>query len=102
MHPGVSHPLGSVTPSGGVDLCGVHLQAGTVVGVSPAVIHRRRDIFGQDVESFRPELWLVANEERIKVMDRHNLSVSRLTPRRGDAVRECIETCRYSGWRPRG
>lgn len=76
MHPAVSYPLERVVPPEGVRLCGEYLSGGTIVGVNAAVIHRNRDIFGQDADTFRPERWLHGNEERIKLMDRHNLAVS--------------------------
>lgn len=69
MHPGVSYPLERVVPEGGVELCGVHLTAGTVVGVNAAVIHRNRDIFGKDADEFRPERWM-GEETKAKGMDR--------------------------------
>lgn len=28
------------------------------VGVNPWVIHRNQDVFGEDVEEFRPDRWL--------------------------------------------
>lgn len=79
MHPGVSYPLERVVPQGGADLCGTHLPAGTVVGVNAAVIHRNRDIFGEDANQFRPERW-VCDEEKIKEMDRNLLTVSAMNP----------------------
>ena len=30
----------------------------TVVGANPWVIHRNTDVYGDDVEEFRPERWL--------------------------------------------
>jgi cytochrome P450 len=77
MHPGVSFPLERIVPSGGAELCGVQLPAGTVVGVNPAVIHRNADIFGADANEFRPERWLVKDEQTVKMMDRHLLTVRR-------------------------
>ncbi|KAJ0349362.1 hypothetical protein COL154_013597 [Colletotrichum chrysophilum] len=73
MHPGVSYPLERIVPEGGVELCGVHLPAGTVVGMNAAVVHRNYEIFGQDADEFRPERWL-CSEEQAKNMDRHLLT----------------------------
>ncbi|KAJ5365242.1 cytochrome P450 [Penicillium concentricum] len=70
-HPGVSFPLERVVPEGGITLCGVHLGAGTVVGINPAVIHHDKTIFGEDASVFRPERWTESDNERIKLMDRH-------------------------------
>ncbi|KAI8649573.1 hypothetical protein NCS55_01457400 [Fusarium keratoplasticum] len=83
MHPAVSYPLERVVPPDGVRLCGEYLSGGTIVGVNAAVIHRDRDIFGQDADTFRPERWLHSSEERIKLMDRHNLAF-------GAGARTCI------------
>uniref|UniRef100_A0A0D2Y3I0 Pisatin demethylase n=1 Tax=Fusarium oxysporum (strain Fo5176) TaxID=660025 RepID=A0A0D2Y3I0_FUSOF len=83
MHPAVSYPLERVVPPGGARLCGEYLPGGTIVGVNAAVIHRERDIFGQDADTFQPERWLHSSEERIKLMDRHNLAF-------GAGARTCI------------
>lgn len=58
MHPAVGMSLPRVTPEGGVQIAGKYLPAGTVVGANPWVIHRNREVFGEDVESFRPDRWL--------------------------------------------
>ena len=79
-HPGVSYPLERVVPAGGAEFCGVHIKEGTVVGINPAVIHRDRTIFGDDADEFRPERWLGPDEERIKYMDRHILTVRITSP----------------------
>ena len=75
-HPGVSFPLERVTPEGGLDVCGVHLDAGTIVAINPAVIHHDKSIFGEDAYDFNPERWLATDQEYIKRMDRHLMTVS--------------------------
>ncbi|KAJ5897370.1 cytochrome P450 [Penicillium tannophilum] len=70
-HPGVSFPLERIIPEGGAVLCGVHLKAGTIVGINPAVIHHDKSVFGEDAAVFRPERWLESSEEEVKRMDRH-------------------------------
>lgn len=75
MHPGVQYPLERVVPHGGANINGHFLPQDTIVGVNAAVIHRDREIFGQDADEFRPERWL-GDEEQAKVMDRHLLTVS--------------------------
>lgn len=74
-HPGVSYPLERVVPPGGANLCGVHLNEGTIVGVNPVVIHRDTSIFGEDALQFNPERWLGNDTEHIKSMDRHLMTV---------------------------
>ncbi|OHE92206.1 hypothetical protein CORC01_12500 [Colletotrichum orchidophilum] len=83
MHPGVSYPLERVVPETGAEISGFHLPAGTIVGMNAAVIHRDRDIFGHDADTFRPERWLSDDVEAVKTMDRHNMSF-------GAGVRTCI------------
>lgn len=75
-HPGVSYPLERVVPEGGINLCGTHLEAGTIVGVNPAVLHHDKSIFGDDAAIFRPERWIESDVEKIKLMDRHLMTVS--------------------------
>ncbi|KAJ5762320.1 cytochrome P450 [Penicillium nucicola] len=70
-HPGVQYPLERVVPKGGTTLCGVHIDAGTIVGMNPTVMHHDTTIFGGDAGSFRPERWTESNHEHIKLMDRH-------------------------------
>ena len=59
-----------VVPASGHTICGEHIPGGTIVGVSAWVLHRNTDIFGHDVEIFRPERWLNANIEKVREMDR--------------------------------
>ena len=77
MHPGVQYPLERVVPAGGARLCDFDIPTGTVVGMNAAVIHRNQDIFGYDADQFRPERWLDDDEEKVKIMDRHLLTVSK-------------------------
>ncbi|KAH8652879.1 putative P450 monooxygenase [Ilyonectria robusta] len=82
VHPGVSFPLERIVPKGGVRVSGKHLPEGTIVGMNAAVIHRNKEIFGEDADAFRPERWM-GEEERVKVMDRHLLTF-------GAGARTCI------------
>lgn len=74
-HPGVSYPLERIVPEGGTNLCGTHLEAGTIVGINPAVMHHNQDIFGEDADVFRPNRWIDSSEEKLKLMDRHLMTV---------------------------
>ena len=78
------HPAAAWAPErvvlsvGGHVIAGEHIPAGTVVSVSAWVIHRDPSIFGKDVDTFRPERWLVENKdvettEEIRNMERHLL-----------------------------
>jgi cytochrome P450 len=75
LHPAPGLPLERVVPPEGIEIAGEFIQGGTIVGCSAWVIHRRAEVFGDDVESFRPERWLVdetkdkeSEEKRIKEM----------------------------------
>lgn len=74
-HPGVSFPLERVVPKGGVVLCDIPLPAGTIVGINPVVMHHDKIMFGDDAAVFRPERWTESGDERVKIMDRHLMTV---------------------------
>lgn len=57
IHPAVGTILERHVPAQGLDVDGVHLPAGTIVGVNPWVVHNDPDIY-PDPEIFRPERWL--------------------------------------------
>lgn len=48
IHPRLAYPLQRYVLNRGVITCGVDLPVGTVVGVSPHMVHRHRDINGKD------------------------------------------------------
>jgi len=75
-HPGVSFPLERVVPEGGTNISGIHIGAGTIVGINAAVIHRDKTIFGDDADEFRPERWIESSEEHMKLMNRYHMTVS--------------------------
>lgn len=92
MQPAVGMLLERVVPSpgaevgnGGAEGKSVWLPEGTIVGVNPWVSSRRRDVFGEDVNVFRPERWLEVEGpegekgergERARAMERSFLAVS--------------------------
>ncbi|KAK1775550.1 cytochrome P450 [Copromyces sp. CBS 386.78] len=59
LHPAVGMHLERVTPPGGMDICGEFVPGGTIVGCNAWVVHRSREIFGEDTDEYRPERWLV-------------------------------------------
>lgn len=75
LHPAPGLPMERVVPEGGLEIAGHKVSGGTIVGCSAWVIHRNKEIFGEDEEAFRPERWLVqegkgeAEEQRVKVMN---------------------------------
>jgi cytochrome P450 len=54
-HPSIALTLPRNVPAGGCEIAGGYFPAGTRVGVNAAVVHRNRDIFGQDADDFVPE-----------------------------------------------
>lgn len=81
LHPAAGLPLERVVPPSGAEIAGQFIKGGTIVGCSAWVIHRNKEVFGEDVEVYRPERWLVgqgaavegaereAEERRIRAMD---------------------------------
>jgi cytochrome P450 len=76
MYPAAGLPLERIVPKEGAEIDGRFVRGGTIVGCSAWLIHRRKEIFGEDADVYRPERWLVdetkdkADEERrIKEMN---------------------------------
>jgi cytochrome P450 len=70
MHPATVGAAERVVPPQGHNICGEHVPGGTVVSVSPWVLHQNKDIFGYDSDVFRPERWLEKDIESTKRMER--------------------------------
>lgn len=49
--------LPRVVPEGGLTVCGRFFPEGTVLSVPTFTIHRDEEVWGKDVENFRPERW---------------------------------------------
>lgn len=64
VHPAFGLPLERVVPPEGAVICGKSLPADTIVGVQMWAAHRNEDIFGEDVDGWRPERWLVDEPKR--------------------------------------
>ena len=58
LHPAVGMSLPRTVPDGGATIAGKYLPGGSVVGANPWVVHRNEEVYGADVDSFRPERWL--------------------------------------------
>lgn len=59
MHPAAGLPLERIVPEPGLEIAGHFVKGGTIVGCSAWIIHRRKEIWGHDVETYRPERWIV-------------------------------------------
>ena len=64
LHPPFCLPFERIVPAEGAVISGKPFKAGTVVGISPYVVHRDRETFGEDVEVWRPERWLCEEGSR--------------------------------------
>ena len=69
LHPAPGLVIERIVPKQGAEICGEHIPGGTIVGCNAWVIHRRPEIFGDDVEAFRPERWLDASPDVRNKMD---------------------------------
>lgn len=58
MHPPPRFSLERVLPVQGAMVAGEKLPGGTIVSVHPWAISRNADVFGADVDTFRPDRWL--------------------------------------------
>ena len=58
LHPAVGMMLERVVPEDGVTIAGHFIPAGTVIGANPWVVARDKEVYGDDVDEFRPERWL--------------------------------------------
>ncbi|KIW32511.1 uncharacterized protein PV07_04048 [Cladophialophora immunda] len=74
MHPPIGLVLERYVPKGGAILDGHFFPEGTIVGVNPWVTARNKEVYGKDCDSFRPERWLEASEERLAAMERANFA----------------------------
>ena len=83
MHPAVGLLLERVVPEGGIDFGGTWLPGGTVVGMNPWIAARDKSTYGDDAYQYRPERWLEADEEQLKIMDRNFLAF-------GGGTRTCL------------
>ncbi|KAJ6607674.1 cytochrome P450 oxidoreductase [Mycena sp. CBHHK59/15] len=83
LHPPVPWTLSRSVGSGGVTVAGHYFPEGTEVSMSPFVVHRRPEAYGEDSATFRPERWINADAERRTMMERNNLAF-------GHGTRVCI------------
>ena len=70
-------PMERKVPSGGVMISGMHIPEGTSVGCMPAAVHSNPAAFGEDAESFNPNRWLEAGENKLREMEAVHLGFSR-------------------------
>lgn len=69
LHPAAGLPLERIVPPEGAEILGDRIAGGTIVGCSAWVIHRRPEIFGEDVDAYRPERWIHAAKDVRREME---------------------------------
>lgn len=70
VSPAVGLNISRRVPPTGAEIGGLKLSGGTEVAVNGWVVHRDKQVFGQDADDFRPERWLEANKDTLRVMER--------------------------------
>ncbi|OTA92882.1 hypothetical protein M434DRAFT_386666 [Hypoxylon sp. CO27-5] len=94
LHPAAGLPLERIVPEPGVDIAGHYVKGGTIVGCSAWIIHRRPEIWGDDVDTFRPERWLVdenlKGEEEKEEQERRVREMNGMMFQFGMGPRTCI------------
>jgi len=68
LHPAPGLILERIVPAQGIDILGDFIPGGTIVGCNAWVLHRRPEIFGLDVDVFRPERWTDATPDKLRDM----------------------------------
>lgn len=63
IHPAVGYILERTTPEGGTELAGRYFPGGVRVGVSAWALHQDPELYGKDVDVFRPERFLETNSK---------------------------------------
>lgn len=68
LHPAPGLILERVVPKQGMQICGEFVPGGTIVGCNAWIVQRRPEVFGVDVDTFRPERWIEASPDKLKEM----------------------------------
>jgi len=66
LHSTSSLGLPRIVPEGGLTIVGQILPAGAIVAVPSFSIHRDKEVWGEDVEMYRPERWFERNQADIQ------------------------------------
>ena len=90
LHPAPGLPIERVVPAGGAEIAGKFIKGGTIVGCNPWVIHRRREVFGEDVDVFRPERWIADDRKGKESEQRRIKEMSGTMLHFGMGARTCI------------
>ncbi|KAB8293722.1 hypothetical protein EYC80_009207 [Monilinia laxa] len=74
IHANTGTILERVVPPQGAEIDDYQIPGGTIVGVNVWVIHRNTEIFGVGIDTFRPERWIEASDEKLSEMKRKMFS----------------------------
>ncbi|KAF7369278.1 Cytochrome P450 oxidoreductase [Mycena venus] len=74
LHPPVPWTLSRTVGASGANIASYFFAEGTEVSMSPFVLHRRAEAYGDNAAVFRPERWLEADLEQRKTMEHNNLA----------------------------
>ncbi|KAM0426442.1 hypothetical protein ACHAPT_008133 [Fusarium lateritium] len=70
VSPAVGLNISRRVPPAGAEVGGLKLSGGTEVAVNGWVVHRDKQVFGQDADDFRPGRWLEADKDTLRAMER--------------------------------
>lgn len=58
--------LPRVIGKGGLEVCGKYFKEGTILSVPSYTIHRDTEVWGEDIEEYRPERWFERDADLIQ------------------------------------
>ncbi|KAH7090845.1 cytochrome P450 [Paraphoma chrysanthemicola] len=76
LRPTVHIPSERIVPAGGRTIAGVFIPGGTIVANNASGMYMDANLWGLDVNAYRPERWLEGSEEQCARMNRANLLFS--------------------------
>ncbi|KAI9667768.1 MAG: hypothetical protein M1821_000585 [Bathelium mastoideum] len=79
IHPSTGTMFERYVPEGGVILHGKYIPEGTTIGCNAWVVNRNKEVFGEDVETFRPERWIENTPDRLQIMRKTLLTVGTIS-----------------------
>ncbi len=74
VRPAVGLNITRLVPPEGTELDGQFFPGGTSIAVNGWVLHRDKQVFGEDADAYRAERWL-ADAEKARVMERYMFQV---------------------------
>ena len=91
LHPAVGFGLERVVPEEGLSLTdSTYLRGGTVVGMNAWVVHRDKDVFGADADTYNPARWLRGPQESEEVFQTRYQNMRRHDFTFGGGSRTCL------------